>query len=259
MQTVPKSVCSGYSQQQWESAMQDRVSELANVETEIDAPAATPASNRTIRRRILFPQEAAAAVRRGIIRAARDCEMWGGDWPSDRGCENLLQVRAADEIHTVMSDYSLGWVTLEEPMSNLTEGGTRKRGRPHLSMTDQQRADIAIWTRSYEIYALIEIKRTGSAVNWESDLHKLGKLLNRYGRRSGRSLRYAVFGAFISSKSGAEIKSRLGFLNEIARSVATKYGLSAKTELDEDKHYWSKKGVDDWTCSAASVIFRSRN
>lgn len=167
-----------------------------------------------------------------------------------------MQVRAADELHRVMSDFNLGWVTLEEPMSNLTEGGTRKRGRPHLSMTDQQRADIAIWTRSYEIYALIKIKRTEFTTHWESDLHKLGKLLNRYGRRSGRSLRYTVFSAFISSKSSREVKSRLENLNEIARLVAAKYDLLAKAELDGDEHYWSKKGVSDWTCSAASVILR---
>ena len=95
-----------------------------------------PAS-QSAARRILSSSEAAAAVRRGIVRAARDCELWGGDWPTDRGCENLLQVRAAEELHLMLCGHGLGWVTLEEPVASVSCEGTRRRGRRFASMSDQ--------------------------------------------------------------------------------------------------------------------------
>lgn len=209
-------------------------------------------------RRILQPGEAAGAVRRGILRAARDCERWGGDWPSDRGCENLIQVRAAEELHEVLSSFHLGWVTLEEPVSNVSWAGTTKRGRRYVGMSDQQRADIAIWSRSENVYGLVEMKRAEDVRGWLGDLEKLSRLLSTYGRRHGNHLRYGVLGAYISGPNASVVRRRAARLRAHAVDVAVRFSLRHRTTFDPVAlHHFGGGGEDGWTCGAATVELRS--
>jgi hypothetical protein len=212
-----------------------------------------PSTKKT---RILAGNSVASAIRSGILRAARDCEAWGGDWPTDRGCENLLQVRAAECVHDLLKTQGFGYITLEEPLATITEGGTRKRGRRFAGMTAQQRADLAIWTHSGRVYALVEVKRAESNHDWESDLVKLSKLLATYGQSHGAGLRYCVFGAFISSRSAAFVESRNDDLAKMASVIARSYGLRATTLLDEARHRGPASWGDEWTCGAASVLIK---
>jgi hypothetical protein len=212
-----------------------------------------------MRSRILDPVLAAAAIRRGIVRAAQDCELWGGDWPTDRGCENLLQVRAAEELFALMRQQGLGQLTLEQSLVDVTYNGTSKRGRRYTGMTDQQRADIAIWTKANEIYGLVEIKRGEADRQWRDDLVKLAKQLKTYCRAQGCHLRYGIFGAYISCPSHAGIDHRGARLTKIAREVADYYGLSARTCIDDVRHRWPERAADGWTCSAGSVVLRWRS
>lgn len=205
-------------------------------------------------RRILGSAEAAAAVRRGVLAAARDCERWGNDWPSDRGCENLIQVRAAEQLHEQLARFRLGWVTLEEPIANVSWGGTSKRGRPFLGMRDTQRADIAIWSRSDNIYGLVEMKRAEDTRGWECDLKKLSRLLCTYGRCRGNHLRYGILGAFVSGSNGVVARNRAARLTDLAAQVADRFGLRhcatfGATEL----HHFQGGDNGGWTCGAVSV------
>jgi len=230
---------------------------------EIGAPLIAPEHARTAQmaarvRRILSAGEAASAVRRGIIRAARDCEQWGGDWPSDRGCENLIQVRAAEELHEILNAFRLGWVTLEEPISNVSWAGTSRRGRRFSGMSDQQRADIAIWSKALNVYGLVEIKRAEDVRGWTSDLEKIARLTSTFGRKHGNHLRYGVLGVYISGSNGNLVRRRAANLKRLAIEVAGRFGLQQRTSFDaEALHYF--RGGDDggWTCGAASVELRS--
>lgn len=208
-------------------------------------------------RRILSSSEAAAAVRRGIVRAARNCELWGGDWPTDRGCENLLQVRAAEELHLVLCGHGLGWVTLEEPVASVSCEGTRRRGRRFAGMSDQQRADIAIWSKAERIYAMVELKRVEDGRSWVGDLEKLARLVATYGRRHGNHLRYGLLGVYVSRPNAELVRQRGALLRELAAGVAARFGLRQRTVFDGSLHHYQGGCGDGWTCGAASVELRS--
>lgn len=221
-----------------------------------DAPRQGGSPPPSVTRRILTASEASAAIRRGIIRAARDCELWGGDWPTDRGCENLLQVRAAEELHIALRQHGLGWVTLEEPVASVSGGGTRRRGRRFSGMTDQQRADLAIWSKSENIYAMVEMKRAEDDRSWRADLEKLARLVATYGRQHGNHLRYGVLGVYISRPVSEMVRLRSARLKALAGETAARYGLRHRTILDEAVHCYQYE-EDGWTCGAASVELRA--
>jgi hypothetical protein len=211
------------------------------------------------RRRILPADEAAAAVRAGIVRAARDCEAWGGDWPSDRGCENLLQVRAAEELHARMSRAGLGWLTLEEPFATIIEEGTTMRGRPRNGITNQKRADIAIKSKADRIYGVIEIKRAERDHHWRGDLEKLARIVSRYSRVQGNHVRYGILGVYISKESRELVDERAKALKYLARSVASEFELKQRTLYDREAvHHWDGGTADGWTCGAATVTLTCR-
>ncbi|WP_294394646.1 hypothetical protein [uncultured Sphingomonas sp.] len=227
----------------------------APLSEEVPKPEACPLPSVT--RRILAASEASAAIRRGIIRAARDCELWGGDWPTDRGCENLLQVRAAEELHVALRQHGLGWVTLEEPVASVSGGGTRRRGRRFSGMSDQQRADLAIWSRAENIYAMVELKRAEDDRSWRADLEKLARLVATYGRQHGNHLRYGVLGVYISRPTGELVRLRGARLKALAAETAARFGLRHRTILDEAVHCYQGGEEDGWTCGAASVELRA--
>lgn len=207
-------------------------------------------------RRILKPEEAAAAIRKGIVRAARDCEKWGGDWPTDRGCENLLQVRAAEELHELLASFNLGWLTLEQPLADIIWEGTSQRGRPLAGITAQKRADIAIWSKAERIYAIAEIKRAEAGRDWLSDLEKIARILDRYGRHQGNHVRYVILGVFISRRRGDLLAERGTALRLLAKDVASRFGLKQRTIFDEgDLHHYQGGDAGGWTCGAATVVF----
>ncbi|SEJ80781.1 hypothetical protein SAMN05518849_11447 [Sphingobium sp. AP50] len=206
-------------------------------------------------RRILKSDEAAAAIWKGIVRAARDCERWGGDWPTDRGCENLLQVRAAEELHEVLAGHKLGWLTLEQPLADIIWEGTSQRGRPQTGLSEQKRADIAIWSKSERIYAVAEIKRAEADRDWQLDLEKIARILSRYGRRQGNHMRYGILGVFISRRRGSLLAERGVALKKLAATVAANFGLKQRTVFDHGNlHHYRGGDNTGWTCGAASVV-----
>ena len=206
-------------------------------------------------RRILKSDEAAAAIRKGIVRAARDCERWGGDWPTDRGCENLLQVRAAEELHELLTGFKLGWLTLEQPLGDIIWEGTCQRGRPLAGITEQKRADIAIWSKAERIYAIAEIKRAEADRDWLGDLEKIARIVDRYGRHQGNHVRYGILGVFISRRRGDLLAERGNALKALAKDVAGRFGLRQRTSFNEgDLHYFQDGDGGGWTCGAATVV-----
>lgn len=208
-------------------------------------------------RRVLSAEEAAAAVRRGIVQAAADCEKWSNDWPSDRGCENLIQVRAAEELHKGLSANRLGWVTLEEPVSSVSWAGTRKRGKRFAGMRDTQRADLAVSSRSDNIYGLVEIKRSEDLRGWRADLTKLSRLLCTYGRNHRNHLRFGILGAYLSGPSLLAVKNRAARLKMVAAEAAEQFKLVQRTSFDSGGvHYFQGGGDEGWTCGAATVELR---
>ncbi|RVT93467.1 hypothetical protein [Sphingomonas crocodyli] len=210
---------------------------------------------RVAKRRILRPDEAAAAIRNGIVRAARDCERWGGEWPTDRGCENLLQVRAAEELHEQMASLGLGWLTLEQPLATIIDEGTAKLGRPHAGLSPQKRADIAIWNKADQIYGVVEIKRAERDRDWQSDLEKLARILARYSRSHKNYIRYCILGVFISQRCSELVNERGKSLEKIAATIANRFELKHSTIFDMDNiHHWDGGGADDWICGAATVV-----
>lgn len=206
-----------------------------------------------VTRRILGASEASAAIRSGIIHAARDCELWGGDRPTDWGCENLVQVRAAEELDGALRQHGLGWVTLAEPVASVSGAGTRRRGARFSGMSNQQRADLAIWSKAKNVYAMIELKRAEDDRSWRADLEKLARLVATYGRRHGNHLRYSDFGAYISRPNRKLVRHCGAQLKALAAETAARFRLSHRTILDEAVHCYQGDEEDSWTCGAASV------
>jgi hypothetical protein len=209
-------------------------------------------------RRILSPIEAATAVRRGIMLAVRDCEEWGGDWPSDRGCENLLQVRAAEEIHGTLKALGIGWLTLEQCVSVVSGQGPAHRGRRFDGMSDRRRVDVAVWSGADNIYGIVEIKRAESSRAWSSDITKLSRMLATYHRGRGNHLRWAVFGALLTTSSDRVMEARRARFQDIAHDVTAKYRLRCRVYFDADRHRWDADDQDGLSCAAATAILSRR-
>ncbi|MES2046705.1 MAG: hypothetical protein V4475_22770 [Pseudomonadota bacterium] len=192
------------------------------------------------------------------MRAVRDYEEWGNEWPSDRGCENLLQVRAAEEIHGALKAHGIGWLTLEQCVSEVSQQGTPRRGRYYQGMTDRQRVDVAVWSGACNIYGLIEIKREESTRAWRSDVTKLSRMLATFHRGRGNHLRWAVFGALLTTNSARVAEAREKRLREVACEVASNYGLGWRVDVDVDRQRWNEGDQDGLSCGTATVILTRR-
>lgn len=204
------------------------------------------------RRRILAGAEAAAAVRRGIIRATRDLERWshGAEWPCDVGCENLLQIRVAEEIATLLALHDLGPLRLEGRVSIVSEGGTSKLGRRVALLSDQQRADIAILSKAENVYAIIELKRKNDLGEWSKDLRKVRALLNRYGRNHGNHLRYGVVGAYLSAPTLLKLEARKARFSNLVERLEGR----GKPVFERALNYNDEGGPEDYHFTAATVL-----
>lgn len=186
------------------------------------------------------------AINKGILRSILDCERWGLVWPSDRGCENLLQVRCAEEIARLKNRHdnndeatcSRGWITLEENYSSIKDHGSSKRGRPFNSITGQQRADIALW-KDEVIYCVVEIKRHQDPVGWAVDIEKISQNLNMYSQYRNNYLKYVAFGAYLYSNSEDGLKEKIRKVKSIAAKVAMRRRQRLRFAPANSVVYWN--------------------
>ena len=165
-------------------------------------------------------------------------------------------MRAAAELFEVLQKHGLGLVSLEGPVASVSAERTSRRGRRFAGMSDQQRADLAVWSKAGRIYGLIEVKPAEQERDWLCDLEKLARLVVTYGRRHGNHLRCGLLGAYIAHPNASGAQLRKVRLEMLAGQVAKRFGLRQRTLLNPALHFLRGGDADDWTCGAATVELR---
>ena len=129
--------------------------------------------------------------------------MSGGSSVRDYGVEPLISAQIAmslwkianarDKIplnESLDTDYN---VTLESSFYEIAEwAGSERRGKKTQNFTDNQKADVVLWSRRNAPIGVVEVKRHFVFSNLSSDLDRIDHIISRHGARYGGSMRWGA-------------------------------------------------------------------
>ena len=137
------------------------------------------------------------AILSGVQVANKRYERWSkGGWLSDSGVEGHVVSTIGEKLNGVIS--GKGSVQMEMPFGAIQEWSEARRppGRPRISLSTRNRADIVIRTRDWRPVCVIEVKRAWEETGCLKDIVRIRDLILRCGRQNDGSLR-AGFLAFL--------------------------------------------------------------
>ncbi len=134
------------------------------------------------------------AVRDAILDGVQDAnkryEKWSrGGWLSDSGIEGHVVSTIGEKLDGLIS--GTGSIQMEMPFGAIRQWSKARRppGRPRISLSARNRADIVIRTGEWRPVYVIEVKRAWEETKCLKDLVRIRDLILRYGRQNDGSLR----------------------------------------------------------------------